>query len=118
MKVFIWRCKDDNKIAIVRTMSEDDFLMLHKTKENVLRIIEKQNADEKKSLKVEFIEDPMIIEIMEWIAENNRPIVFEGADFLKRRLEDLEDATFNLGEEIAALKETIFDSQDNSLLKE
>lgn len=118
MKIFVWRCKDDNKIAIVRTMSEDDFLMLHKTKENVLRIIEKQNADEKKSLKVEFIEDPMLIEIMEWIEENNRPIVFEGADSLKRRLEDLEDAAFNLGEEIAALKETIFDSQDNSLLKE
>ena len=96
MKIFVWRCKDDNKIAIVRAMSEDDFLMLHKTKENVLRIIEKQNADEKKSLKVEFIEDPMLIEIMEWI----------------------EDAAFNLGEEIAALKETIFDSQDNSLLKE
>lgn len=48
MKIFVWRCKDDNKIAIVRAMSEDDFLMLHKTKENVLKIIEKQNADEKK----------------------------------------------------------------------
>lgn len=118
MKVFVWRCKDDNKIAIVHRMSEDDFLMFHKTKENVLSIIEKENADEKKSLKVELIEDPMLIEIMDWIAENNRPIVFEGADFLKRRLEDLEDAAFNLGEEIATLKETIFDSQDNLLLKE
>ena len=118
MKIFVWRCKDDNKITIVRTMSEDDFLILHKTKENVLRLIERKNADERERLKVELIDDPMFIEIMEWIEENNRPIVFEGADFLKRRLEDLEDAAFNLGEEIAALKETIFDSQDNLLLKE
>ena len=117
MKVFVWRHKDDNKIAIVRTMSEHDFNMLHKTKENALQIIARKNADEKEMLKVELIEEPMVIEIIEWISENNRPIVFEGADFFKRKLEDLEDTTCNLEEKIRLLKKSIFDNQDNYLLK-
>lgn len=117
MKVFVWKRKDDNKIATVRTMSESDFIILHETKEKVLQLIERKNANEKEPLKVELIEDSMLIEIIEWYVENNRPIVIEGADSLKKRLKDLEDTAENLMDNIFTLRESLFNNDESQLLE-